>query len=335
MNVGMNQNASEMTRRQISEYAMSMMGLKSRTRISSNASEVSVFCPFHRETNPSCFIDVDRGIYHCFSCGRGGSIESLYREVTGDSLYKAMGISNDPFSSFARRNFRYGFDYGESSTPSKKNIYINYDESAMVPASSEKKCLEYLHRRGISSRMADEYGMFYCRESRINTTLFRNRICIPIYEGGRLMSIEGRRLNDEDEPKVLYPRNTSVDLLYNIDNLKRDETLYACEGLMDLFVLKGCSFFSNSTSIFGANPTRRQIQQLGEFRKVVYINDLDEAGERTLEALKKSGLDNIYNLRLPSEVNGKKIKDIGDLPGAGISPQDLLNRKWLSYMRKV
>lgn len=328
-------NELEMSRPQLSRYIISLLSLKSKNNYNSHTEEISVYCPFHKETNPSCYIDLNRGIYHCFSCGRGGSIESLYKEVTGDSIYSVLGIKNNPFSSFARKNNQFNFNYYKDKEPVKKSVYINYDESKLIPATQNEKCLEYLHNRGISRIVADEANFKYCEETRINTTLFKNRICIPVYEGGRLMSIEGRRLSDNDEPKVLYPKNTSVDFLYDIDNLNPDEPVFGCEGLMDLFVLRSCGYFKNSTSIFGANITKRQLSQIKKLSKFIYINDLDEAGERTIDFLRKSGLNNVYNLRLPRMVNGIEIKDIGDLPKAGITPQNLLDRKWLSYIKKV
>lgn len=331
----MKPNDSELTRQEISRYVVSFLGLKSRNKLNPYTEELSVYCPFHKETNPSCFIDMNRGIYHCFSCGRGGSVESLYKEVTGDNIYSALGIKSNPFSSFARRNNQFNFNYGSDRDPVKKNVYINYDKTKMTPATQNKKCLDYLHKRGISRVVADEADFKYCEETRINTTLFKNRICIPIYEGGRLMSIEGRRLDDEDEPKVLYPKNTSVDFLYDWDNLNKEEPVYGCEGLMDLFVLRSCRFFKNSTSIFGANLTKRQISQIKQLKSFVYINDLDEAGERTVQSLKELGLNNVYNLRLPNKINDTIIKDIGDLPKAGVTVEDLINKKWLLYIKKI
>ena len=178
--------------------------------------------------------------------------------------------------------------------------------------------------------------MMYAENSRINSTLFKDRLCIPIYENGVISSIEGRRLNDdESSPKVLYPKNTAVDFLFDIDNLNRDDTVYACEGLMDLFVLKSSDFFKNSTCIFGANITKRQLEQIKSFKKFVYIPDNDKAGLLTIQKLKDSGLDNLYVLKLPEMFAGQPIKDIGDLPKVGLDVNALLNRRWLNYIKPL
>ena len=54
------------------------------------------FCPFHDETNPSFSADESRGIWHCFSCGRGGGYGKLvfeYKKMNDKSIklyYQAL-----------------------------------------------------------------------------------------------------------------------------------------------------------------------------------------------------------------------------------------------------
>ena len=104
---------------------------------------------------------------------------------------------------------------------------------------------------------------------------------------------------------------------------------------MDLFVLRGCDVFNNSTSIFGANVTERQISLIKEFKEFVYIYDLDDAGRNTVRKLKECGLDNAYTLKLPKNLNGIEIKDVGDIPKTGVTLNFLVERKWLKYKRPV
>ena len=148
--------------------------------------------------------------------------------------------------------------------------------------------------------------------------------------------MEGRQLNSENlGPKVLYPKNTSVNMLYDVDNLDFDSDVFAVEGLMDLFVLRSCDYFSNSTSIFGANVTKRQLEQIKKCKRFIYIYDLDEAGRKTVEQLRASGLDNVYILRIPSSYRGVTLKDVGDFPKAGLSVESLLKRKWMNHIIKL
>lgn len=327
-------NLNELSRRELSNIVVSQLDLKSKGKISSSASWVMFHCPFHKDENPSFGINFDKGIYNCFSCGRQGSVENLFYELTGQGLHSFLGIKKDNFSQFSRKPVINNIH--EDSPTKSRRVFFNYDREKLTPATENSDCIAYLNKRGIPLEIANSAGFLYSEETRINTTLFKHRLCIPIYENGVLSSIEGRRLSDEDSgPKVLYPKNTAVDMLYDIDNLDKNRPLYAVEGLMDLFVLRSCSEFSNSTSIFGAGVTKKQMEQIKEFPEFIYIPDLDDAGQKTVEKLRDSGLTNISILKLPSEVKGFKIKDVGDLPKAGVSPQFLVDRKWLRYKKSL
>ena len=319
------------SRRDLTLYAISRLGLKMKTTITPNTRQVMVSCPFHTDKSPSMGIDIDRGVAHCFSCSWSGGIEKLYKELTNRNLRKDMGYVDDPFSSFsASLKFQY-----TSDNLKLKDVYINADLSLMRDAYSDPFCAAYLRKRGIPEAIAKSMGFKYAEDILINNNRFKKRLLIPVYEEGRLISVEGRRILDTDEVKVLYPRNSSVNTLFDIDNLDKSSTLYAVEGLMDLAVLRTCDVFKNSTSIFGANITKRQLELLKPFPKVVYIPDSDAAGDKTVEKLKSADLDNVYILHVPKKINSIDIKDVGDLVKAGILPQDLVDRNWLNYEKSL
>ena len=335
-------NESTISRSELTLESISYLNLKTQGKFGPYSRKVPVHCPFHKDNHPSLFIDVQEGIYHCFSCGRGGKIESLVYEMTGENIYKVLGISTDndkkdQFTRYATRLTTRPVVVNQEDVPQrKKTIHVVYNKEDFVPAFDNSLAQRYLLRRGLNEDIAKKNGLLYCEDTKINTTSFKRRICIPVYEDGVLSSIEGRKiLSDDPGPKVLYPKNTSVNLLYDIDNLDRNEDLFVCEGLMDLFVLRTCDFFENSSSIFGACLTKRQIEQLSQFKSVIYIPDNDTAGEGTVNSLKNSSLDNISILRIPKLINGKDIKDIGDLPKAGISVDELYERRWTSHIKKL
>lgn len=328
-------NENELSRRELSNVVVSQLNLKSKGRIPRTASWVMFHCPFHKDENPSFGINYDKGIYNCFSCGRHGNIEGLYYDLTGHSLNSFLGIKKaDKFSSFSH----------QSQTPierpehkaAKKNVYLNFDSTQLTSALENKDCVEYLRKRGISLELARSSGFLYADDTYINGTRFKHRICIPVYENGVLQTIEGRRLSADDfGPKVLYPKNTTVNTLYDIDNLDKNSTLYGVEGLMDLFVLRSCSEFKNSTSIFGANVTDRQLSLLREFKEFVYLPDNDDAGIATVKKMYDSGLQNTYILKVPESLNGMNVKDVGDIPKTGMSVGSLVERRWLRYKRPL
>ena len=47
-------------------------------------SQRSLLCPFHPERKPSCKIDLERNIWHCFGCEAKGNILEFVAQLEGD-----------------------------------------------------------------------------------------------------------------------------------------------------------------------------------------------------------------------------------------------------------
>ena len=326
------------SREELTKQAIYLLNLKSQRPITEHTKSVFVHCPFHIDKTPSLSISLEKGIFRCFSCQRGGSIEKLYEEVKGESIYKTLGIKDDPFDMYA---------FGRSMEPPPQENFEDYFKDTHIRFNPEDfKSIKYtplasryLRKRAIPLSVAFSMGMRYVERGKINSTLFEKRLTIPIYEKGKLVSIEGRDVtdrshNDKTYPKCKYPKNSSVNTLYDIDNLNKEEPVYAVEGIMDLAVMRKYPELKNSTSLFGAGITRRQLYLIKQFDKFVFIPDNDSAGVRSVDYLKEQKLDNVWILNLPKELDNSPMKDVGDYEVKG-SLGDLLKKKWLSYARPL
>ena len=96
---------SELSRREISLKVISELGIRSPTRLTGSIDNWMCQCPFHEDNHPSMGIDLNRGIYHCFSCGRKGKMESLYKDFTGIDLFPQNG-KMDAFTGWATHGVR-------------------------------------------------------------------------------------------------------------------------------------------------------------------------------------------------------------------------------------
>lgn len=52
-------------------------------KITRKGSEISCCCPYHEETQPSFGINVDTGVFNCFSCEAKGSITDFVAQMKG------------------------------------------------------------------------------------------------------------------------------------------------------------------------------------------------------------------------------------------------------------
>ena len=132
--------------------------------------------------------------------------------------------------------------------------------------------------------------------------------------------------------KVLYPKLSSVNTLYDLDVLDRSKTLYAVEGLMDLIALRTCGEFKNSTAYFGNQLTQRQLFLFDRFSRIVVIPDRDKAGMMTLKKLQShpSLKNKVGVLFLPS-----KYKDPNKVIQEGDTIQSLLDKNWLTKIHDL
>lgn len=322
---------TSLSRAELTREAILYMRLKLGKPLDSGVKNIPVHCPFHEDKTPSLYIHLEDGVFRCFSCKRQGSIESLFKEYVGESLYKTLGITYNEFSSFANRPQAAIANFEELD----KEVEIAV-EGNILPYSSSSAVMGYLRRRGIKSSVADAMKFRFAEKVYINKTYFANRLLIPIYEKGKLISIEGRDITGEQKPKVLYPRGSSVNSLYELANLSTEKPLYVVEGLMDLALLRAYPDFANSTAIFGAALTQRQLYLLKKFEKVIVIPDNDSAGFGTIKTLQENKMKNAYALFLPRSYKGIDVKDIGDfVTKASSSLSELISRKWLLRSKPV
>lgn len=298
----------DLSQEEITRAALKRLNIRSQWKESSWTGDVPCHCPFHEDKNPSMFVHIEKGVYNCFSCGNKGTIASLYRDITGSSLYKDLNIPTDDFSRFATHT-AYTPEVEDYSTLDR-NINIDI-QGKVTPIRESNECVKYLRQRGITFDVADSMQMAYIESGRINGTVYRKRLLLPIYEKGKLLSVEGRDVTGNQQTKVLYPKDSTVNTLYDIDNLKAGERIYIVEGLLDLAVLRTDAYFANSTAIFGAQITRRQSWLLNQYEQLVLIPDNDKAGRSTTKKL-------IEELDHPFEILDvprlQDIKDIGDIP---------------------
>jgi len=307
-------------------------------------------CPFHNDRHPSFSIDINQGIYHCFSCQDSGTLRGLYYKITGHGIMKDLGIEPTGESIFSIHKQPEVVSFDE--TP---EAHVKW-EGNLVPASASPDAIKYLNKRGIPIHVANEMNIKfafsgYTKDAENPTDkkkwiYVKDRLITPVYENKKLLSLEMRDVLgekhykeelekkglDPDEikyKKVLYPLRSSTNTLFQYGHLDMTKPLYFLEGLMDLGVLRADPYFKNSTSVFGASIGQRQQYLLKKFPELIYIADHDKAGLISIWRLKKQLGRSFKYVFAP-----KGCKDVGDIPqNLKISVKDCRERKWLATMK--
>lgn len=284
-----------------------------------------VSCPKHADKHPSMSIDTSTGLFNCFSCQYHGRVDKEY--------YKAFGKPYGKQENYSITDLKKLFKSREKpkilNTKKQyfKATYDKYDPTTM------KKWLKY---RGISPQVADAAKVFY---GSVNISFLddkgveksysvHDRVMFPIYDPEhKLCSIEMRfpffgtesEEFKESVKKVLYPKCSSVNLLYEQDKLDKTKKLYVLEGLMDCLAFRSLTGIQNSTSIFGAQLTEHQKELLNEFSEVCYVYNNDTAGLNSLNVMKESYKGKKFTQLKPAG----DYDDVGEMAMNGFKEIDL------------
>jgi len=279
----------------ISQEILKRLGIKFKLdRIKQNIS-----CWEHKDKNPSLSINLEKGIYHCFSCGSSGLLTNKYWNTFHRSIYRDLNLTPDQVDLLKPTDLERRIDF--SQDPETDFIFEGRIFRNGIGITDAGKI--WIKQRGFSEEILKDFkssyvqfGIFKQKSDPTNKkewVYVINRALFPIIENKNIISYELRdimgkthyekqlqkkNLSIEDYPykKLLYPRNSSVNTLYDLDKLNREEPLYIVEGLMDLISLRTNSLFKNSSCLFHCIPSERQLFFLEKFKKIIYIvnNDL-------------------------------------------------------------
>ena len=351
-----------MTEREINEQIVLRLGMIDSIR--QGQSSFMCHCPFHVDRHPSCSVNLDKNVYKCFSCGSGGTLRQLFRSITNHSINKELGI---PWEGQDKEDFVNPFLITPKEDPRKQpDVHIALD-GAFIPVNKNSDCTKYLQKRCIPIQVAYSMKMQFAPMAKSYDTTdptnkdkwvyFTNRLVIPVFEKGKLMTCEGRDIygeeyffnqlkrngknpEDFDYKKCIYPKCSSTSTLFDIDKLDKSEMIFFMEGIMDLAVLRADSYFTNrnSTSVFGASLSSRQMALLADFKSTNCLLDNDYAGwlslQRWAKYLKDNNIKGDHYYTLPPY--STKCKDIGDVPvKMKKTIQECREAKWLTTSRPV
>lgn len=117
-------------------------------------------CPFHHEKTPSFKIDPDKGIYHCFGCGKHGDVISFVQEIDGLSFGEAV----------AKLAERCNVDIQTNEDPAyklRKRLYALMAELAafyrrcLLETGEAASAREYLESRDLDSAAQEMFTVGY------------------------------------------------------------------------------------------------------------------------------------------------------------------------------
>ena len=274
-------------------------------------------CPFHSEKTPSFSVSPSKQIYHCFGCGKGGSVINFIMEIENLSFPEAVEF-------LARRaGMKVPEQQSDPGKPKRDRLYaLNRDAARFfyeqLSTLAGAAAVDYMLRRGITPGTARRFGLGcapeswdalcsamkekgYTERELYDAGLvrrgkkggvydaFRGRLMFPVIDvRGNVIAFSGRALGDV-EPKYLNSPETPVfsksHNLFGLNLAKKSKSGYIIlvEGNIDVVSLHQAGFDSAVASL-GTSLTPEQARLISRFKQeVVIAYDADEAGKKAAQ----------------------------------------------------
>ena len=260
-----------------------------------NPSEILISCTsgLHEDKSPSLSYNLDKNLFHCWSCGFGGG-SSKFLESIGE-ITRLSIESKQPYKIQKLKN--------------KIKQIIEVDD-VQIPDERFPYKAEF---KGISGSILNEFNTFTTQQLQL-----QNYICIPVYQFGKLKFIEGRKISDGGiQPKYYRrPNNAKIStILFPLDKIKNTNYLIFVEGIFDMLNMWQLGY-KNTVCLFGAsNFNKNKLDTLDRIgvTRVDIMMDPDTAGHIASEKIAKL-LDtrNIYSriIKIPLEKDPGNITKI-------------------------
>jgi len=281
-------------------------------------------CPFHNEKTPSFSVNPERGFFHCFGCGAGGSVFDFVMRIEGLNFGEALrSLARRYGVELPERGAGGGVASGEREALAAAN-QIAADFFAHVLWNTHDGALarDYLKSRGVTVETARAFNLGFAPARPANLAavmakrgmldaavraglvrrdgaqpphdMFRARLIFPIRDvAGRTLAFGGRVL-DQRLPKYINspesPIYSKARTLYGLFEARQAigqaDRAIVVEGYLDAIILWQAGFKETIASL-GTALTVEQLRLAARYSKnVIACFDGDAAGRKaSLRAL--------------------------------------------------
>jgi DNA primase len=225
--------------------------------------------PDHSDDTPSFYVYPDRR-FRCFGCGRHGDVTDLYAGMQGfeggikaaSELAREYNITLPEQSPEARKEAQ--------ERRSREELYLEQAQACHRTLPRHPQVVEWWEGRGFTEELRERFLLGAGPDG--------TEAVIPYWSRGRVHGLIRRKL--EGEPKYRYP--TSAELAAGYRPLFIPGPVHGgaalVEGIVD--ALAGAALGESIAAVGSAEPSHRQLEELGRLSGSVYIYpDDDDEGQ--------------------------------------------------------
>ncbi len=239
-------------------------------------------CPIHQGEGREAFhIDIEKNVFHCFSCGAGGNVLDLVANMEQCSAREAALRLQRRYLAGRRPT-----PPPRPCRPAERQLVTKKREGNSVLSfrlSGLNAAHPYVPGRGLSGETAGRFGIGYYG----GPGIMSGRLAIPIHdEQGRLVAYCGRTVTTE-EPRYKFPaafRKSTVLFNYHRAAALLGDSVVVVEGFFDCMRVHQAGFPS-VVALMGAALSQDQEDLLvNRFLRIRLMLDGDAAGRTASRA---------------------------------------------------
>lgn len=263
--------------------------------------------------------------YRCHNCGIGTNVAGLIKQLDPE-LHKEYTLER--YKSGQSNYTRTANSMFDVPTPKfgKLSKQSNFEYAEWVDRlPTEHYCLSYVTKRKIPSKFYKNL-LFTRNYNQFVTTLIPNhgktliddaRLVIPYYnEYDELIAVSGRALETSDKTLryiTIRTKESKDKLLFGMDRVNLNETVYVVEGPIDSLFLENCVASGDANLMIAA-------KSIPSSKKVLIFDN--EPRNKEVVKLIENAVKSQHNVVIwPNTVIGK---DINEMVMNGLSPDEIL-----------
>lgn len=281
-------------------------------------------CPFHKDTKPSLRVTAGKGLFRCPACGAAGNViqfvakkEGLTEREAGLKLCGSIpGVIRASELPTAGKK-ESSSPAVETDEPTRAKLLARVAGFYAKTLHKDRAGLDYLKSRRLDDpAMLETFSVGYCNGTLRNALpkageiigqlqavgvlnergneVFYGRVVVPVFDAvGNVVSLYGRRLDDEQQPRHLYLKGGHRGVFNGIA-AKTSQSLIISEAVFDAMSLWAAGF-RNAISLYGKDGWTADHETLlreNGVTEILLALDNDERGREAADALetKLSGL---------------------------------------------
>jgi DNA primase len=234
-------------------------------------------CPIHDDTKNSFGMNLDTGVWHCFTCGEKGTIYTFVQKLEGFPKFgQAVGYIKRMVG--FKDDFNSTLDYTQKvielfNQPAKTSKVEKAEiEEIMLPLEfkSAMKHLSIASKR-VTAQMIRKFDIRYATEG-----FYEGHLIIPIYFNHEIVAFFARDLLGKAEKSKKYNKGAQIgQLFFNWDNaILNKKYVILTEGMLDC--LKVDSFGYNVMALLGIELSlEKKMKLINNFERVYIALDND------------------------------------------------------------